>query len=149
MKGSLMATTSTFLEQKAARVTRRPMRPNLKCKKIKLQVYPSLASRWWYDTMTLWPNLLDDLITVTVILPDAEVWSLKISRYMKLVLTLASVRLPLHYCSRLSLCVGNIEPPGDQRAQLKKGQGSGGGALGGMRFSACSWSALTHSTLGG
>lgn len=32
MKGSLMATISTFLEVKAALVTRRPMRPNLKNK---------------------------------------------------------------------------------------------------------------------
>lgn len=32
MKGSLMATISTFLEVKAARVTRRPMRPNLEKK---------------------------------------------------------------------------------------------------------------------
>lgn len=32
MKGSLMATISTFLEVKAALVTRRPMRPNLRSK---------------------------------------------------------------------------------------------------------------------
>lgn len=41
MKGSLMATISTFLEVKAARVTRRPMRPNLERKK-----FLRLACRW-------------------------------------------------------------------------------------------------------
>lgn len=40
MKGSLMATTSTFLEVKAARVTRRPMRPNLKSEQCSFLVWP-------------------------------------------------------------------------------------------------------------
>lgn len=40
MKGSLIATTSTFLEVKAARVTRRPMRPNLKSEQFSFLVWP-------------------------------------------------------------------------------------------------------------
>lgn len=40
MKGSLIATTSTFLEVKAARVTRRPMRPNLKSEQFSFSVWP-------------------------------------------------------------------------------------------------------------
>lgn len=40
MKGSLIATISTFLEVKAARVTRRPMRPNLKSGQFSFLVWP-------------------------------------------------------------------------------------------------------------
>lgn len=40
MKGSLIATISTFLEWKAARVTRRPMRPNLQSKQCFFLVWP-------------------------------------------------------------------------------------------------------------
>lgn len=48
MKGSLMATISTFLEVKAARVTRRPMRPNLKKGTV---WFVSVASRWCCNTI--------------------------------------------------------------------------------------------------
>lgn len=44
MKGSLMATISTFLEVKAARVTRRPIRPNLENFKKRKEI--SLDCRW-------------------------------------------------------------------------------------------------------
>lgn len=129
MKGSLMATISTFLEVKAARVTRRPMRPNLKKGTV---WFVRAASRWCCDAIksltSHWKiihsrfsglqrnrNMYKNVLTDSLWRLNAACGSLLVYPPFSLFLS------EMHFDS------GHLKP------QLNKGQSSGGGAEGGVR----------------
>lgn len=124
MKGSLMATISTFLEVKAARVTRRPMRPNLKSGQCSFLVWP-----------------LDGGVTPCWSVDHSHVWNNQSWMY-RIMFDTSTPAWPTFWCcwGFLPLCEIN-KSPGDLK-QPTEGQGSGGGAEGGV---CC----LTHSPLRG
>lgn len=153
MKGSLMATISTFLEVKAALVTRRPMRPNLKSKWWCLCVclFLSLASRWCYDTTWVWLKPVGDasqsLDHYDHWAPDAsnnQSWGCKI-QFLTLSLNMACTTLLLWICVSLFVWDAYLLRRPETTAE-NKGQGSGGGAEGGVRSHTPFWGLKSKST---
>lgn len=140
MKGSLMATISTFLEVKAARVTRRPMRPNLKSEQCSFLVWPldgamipcqSDQSHWTMHHSQVsgsqW-NAAPD--------PSDVETSHECVKLDFLTFSLTQAWHTPHYCCCFFpplLCEMHISS-GDLKPQLNKGQGLGGGAEGGVCF---------------
>lgn len=124
MKGSLMATISTFLEVKAARVTRRPMRPNLKSEQCCFLVWPldgGIRPCHWMISVK-WSEAPDDYEGGVIAHENVKLgfW-----------LSLKPKRSLHHYCYSFFPCerhssAGDLKPP------TKEGQGSGGGAGGGV-----------------